>query len=618
MCGITGFIKQTRSISEDTHILSEMLNTLEHRGPDDYGANLFQDGNYTIALGHRRLSILDVTSNGHQPMFFEELVIIFNGEIYNFKEIRSQLINIGYFFLTESDTEVILKAYHAYGDKVFELFNGMWAIVIYNRKSGEITISRDRSGVKPLYWYFADDIFLFSSELKAFHQNPSFKKEIDNIGLSYYFQYGYIKEPFTIFKNCRKLEAGHVLKIKIESTIQIKKAKYWDINDSYLKPKLKMDSNTALEEVERLMIKGFNYRMVSDVPVGVFLSGGIDSSLVAGILQKTSSRKIKTFTIGFENEKFDEAPFAKKIAKHLDTDHHEYYCGNSDVIDMVGLLPEIMDEPFADSSIIPTLLVSKFASKEVTVALSADGGDELFGGYTSYLDSINLTKKFSKYPFLMKDVLNPLLNKLPFKKVGLGKFDVKYNKLLEFSMHPNSVLKNYEVFNKRLFDSEIKDIFNFNVQSLFDEINGDIYNSSLDEMLAASYKTYMNNDVLYKMDKATMAFSLEGREPFLDHNLVDFVAQLPDKIKINDGVLKWGAKEILYKYIPKELYHGKKMGFSIPQELLVKEVYSMLNENTDIIADLGIKCNELNVKNTEWRLAWSLYIYVIWFVKWMK
>jgi asparagine synthase (glutamine-hydrolysing) len=594
-----------------------MLNTLEHRGPDDYGTSLFQDHKYTVALGHRRLSILDITSNGHQPMNFEHLVIIFNGEIYNFKEIRSQLINIGYFFQTESDTEVILKGYHAYGEKIFDLFNGMWAIIIYNKNSREIIMSRDKSGVKPLYWYFTDEIFLFSSEIKAFHKNPFFKKQINDIGLSFYFQYGYIKEPLTIFKNCHKLEAGHILKINLETTIQIKKTKYWDINDAYQKPKLKIDTKTALEEVEKLMVKGFNYRMVSDVPVGVFLSGGVDSSLVAGIIQNTNSRKIKTFTIGFENQKFDEAPFAKRIAKHIGTDHHEYYCGHNDVNEMMDLLPEIMDEPFADSSIIPTLLVSKFASKEVSVALSADGGDELFGGYSSYLDSINLTKKFSQNTFILKDVITPLLNRIQFNKIGLGKHNVKRHKLIEFSKHPSSVLKNFEVLNKRLFDTEIKELFNFKSEHLFDEV-GNIFNSSLDEMLSASYKTYMNNDVLYKMDKATMAFSLEGREPFLDHNLVDFVAQLPDNIKINNGVLKWGAKEILYNYIPKELYHGKKMGFSIPQELLADKVYSVLNEYSAIILDLGIKHAKFTKQNTEWRLAWSLYIYIIWFNKWMK
>jgi len=620
MCGIAGFIHKTNNNDQDLTILNKMLDSIKHRGPDDYGTEICNKGNFTVALGHKRLSILDLSIGGHQPMNFESLSIIYNGEIYNFKELRANLEAFGYKFTSSSDTEVILKAYHKWGTKCFDQFNGMWAIAIFDKTNNTLILCRDRSGVKPLYWYLKDNNFIFGSELKEFHQSPLFEKEINKIGLSLYFQYGYIKEPYTIFNNTFKLEAGHYLSVKLDHQIEVEKHKYWDITDFYLKPKIKIDEQEALKEVERLMIKGFNYRMISDVPVGVFLSGGIDSSLVTAILQSTNTSKIKTFTIGFDDPKYDEAPYAKRIAKHLGTDHHELYCTDYDIQNILDTLPEIIDEPFADSSIIPTLLVSKFTRQHVTVALSADGGDELFGGYQSFMDAYNLTNQLKKIGALPAKVATNLLGNYPFALLkGYGS---KYYKLLELTSHPGSNLKNYQLFNKHSFDKEMFKFYGLAPIDINIESNNSNFHSPYDEMLCWTFKTFLNNDVLQKVDKAGMAYKLEGREPFLDVNLVEFVAQLPIGLKIKEKQLKWASKEILFKYIPKELYHGRKMGFSIPSAQLINHVeerfdYTLLNQ---LISE-GIFKTEVANKdflNKNWRIKWLIFIFLIWYAEWME
>lgn len=620
MCGITGFIHKSTNEDQEVKELNKMLDTIRHRGPDDFGTEITHRNNYTIALGHRRLSILDLSSGGHQPMRFEELSIIYNGEIYNFEEIRANLEKLGYKFSSSSDTEVILKAYHKWGVKCFEKFNGMWAIAIFDKTNNSLLLCRDRSGVKPLYWYLKDNNFIFGSELKAFHKSTLFKKGINTIGLSLYFQYGYIKEPHTIFNNTYKLEAGHYLTVNLKEHIEVEQHKYWDITDFYLKPKLKLDDQEALAEIERLMIKGFNYRMISDVPVGLFLSGGIDSSLVTAILQSTNTNKLKTFTIGFSDVKYDEAPFAKKIAEHLGTDHHELYCSNSDIQEIIDTLPEIIDEPFADSSIIPTLLVSKFTRQHVTVALSADGGDEVFGGYQSFIDAYNITVKAKKLGSFPAKIATNLLENFPLTL--LKSYGSKYYKLLELTSHPESYLENYQLFNKHTFNKEMDKLYGLAPVNLYNNLNYSKFDNPYDAMLCNAYKFYLNNDVLQKVDKAGMAFSLEGREPFLDVNLMEFAAQLPINFKINGDQLKWASKEILFKYIPKNLYHGKKMGFSVPSSQLDKYISTRFNdEQLKELINLGILKNTTNYEllfKNNWRTKWLLYIFYEWYKKWMK
>jgi len=342
MCGITGFVDFSKKSNLD--ILKRMTDVLYHRGPDDSGYSFYENEFATIGLGQRRLSILDLSPRAHQPMTFEQFTIVYNGEVYNFKEIRIDLEKYKYTFNSDSDTEVILKAYHKWGIDAVQQFNGMFAIAIYDQQTKKLTLIRDRAGVKPLYWYQKNGLFMFASELKSFHENPCFEKEINIDALSLFFQYGYILQPYSIFKNSFKLKAGHYIELDLKNK-NLQEIKYWDVVDCYNQPKLVISEQEAIEETERLLKKAFEYRMVADVPVGMFLSGGYDSSAVTAILQSDRTEKLKTFTIGFYEDKFNEAPYAKKVAEYLGSDHTENYCTQKDALEILPKLPEILDEP---------------------------------------------------------------------------------------------------------------------------------------------------------------------------------------------------------------------------------------------------------------------------------
>lgn len=381
MCGIAGFVDFESSSNED--VLNKMTLSLQHRGPDGQGIYFKETAAAQIGLGHRRLSIIDLSECGSQPMHYNGLHIIFNGEVYNFAEIRLELEKKGHQFTGHSDTEIILHAYQEWGIDTIQQWKGMFAVVIYDENKNELIAIRDRAGVKPFYYYWQDGLFLFASELKAFAQHPNFKKEIDPSAVASFLQYGYVSFPHCIYKNTFKLPAAQVLKLDL-NTQQLSTIRYWNVYDYYNKPKMDMGFDEAMKETETILQKAFNYRMVADVPVGVFLSGGFDSSCVTALLQKDSTEKIKTFTIGATDESLDEAPYAKQIAEHLGTEHTEYYCTPKEALDIIPELPYYYDEPFADSSAIPTILVSRLAREKVTVALSADAGDEIFAGYNRY------------------------------------------------------------------------------------------------------------------------------------------------------------------------------------------------------------------------------------------
>src|SRR5689334_13538260 len=381
MCGITGFIDFKRSSSED--ILIRMSNAISHRGPDGEGVLFVETNDASLGLGHRRLSIIDLSSAANQPMHFDGLHVIFNGEIYNYSEIRNELIALGHTFITHSDTEVILHGWQEWGEKCIQKWRGMFAIALFNESKNELICMRDRAGVKPFYYYFNDGLFLFGSELKSLIAHPRFNKELNTDAAASFLQYGYVSSPYCIYGHTHKLPAGHILRFDLRAH-DFKVKQYWNVYDYYNKPKLSIDFPDALDETEKVLSQSFEYRMVADVPVGVFLSGGYDSSCVTALLQKNSTEKIKTFTIGTTAAKLDEAPFAKEIARYLGTDHTEYYCTPQEALEIVPQLPFFYDEPFADSSAIPTILVSRLARKKVTVALSADAGDEIFAGYNRY------------------------------------------------------------------------------------------------------------------------------------------------------------------------------------------------------------------------------------------
>ncbi len=635
MCGISGFIDFKASSSNE--ILQSMTDTLHHRGPDDSGYSLYynREDNFQIGLGHKRLSILDLSLHGHQPMLFEDIEIVYNGEIYNFREIRDELVNLGYHFHSDSDTEVILKSYHKWGIKAIHKFNGMFALSIFDKKKDKVFIIRDRSGIKPLYWYYKDNIILFASELKSFHQHPKFEKKINTDSIALFLQYQYIPEPHSIFENCFKLKAGHYLEINLK-TKNIAENKYWDVIDAYNKPKLNISEKEAINETEKILKSAFEYRMVSDVPVGIFLSGGYDSSLVTAILQKDRTQKLKTFTIGFHEKGYNETPYAREVANHLGTDHTEYYCTQKDALEIIPRLVDIYDEPFSDASSIPTTLVSQLARKDVTVALSADGGDEIFAGYDKYALSSQYYNLFSKIPKFTHPPILSLMEKVNPNNIPLAKnsfnFATKYEKAKNVLKSENCVEVMQNVAHQ-ITDYELKNILksnfktpktNYECSSLLNHTNDNI-----DRMLAIDYKTYMLDDILTKVDRATMSVSLEGREPLLDYRIIEFAASLPSHYKYKNSSTKYILKEITHKYIPKKLMDRPKMGFGVPLIEWFKDElkeYFLIYLDEERLQKEGIfnakevvylRDKYLNGEKVNVETLWSLLIFQMWYERWM-
>jgi asparagine synthase (glutamine-hydrolysing) len=629
MCGITGFFDFINNSLRET--LQQMVASMSHRGPDDAGVELLQDANCLLGFGQARLSIIDLSEAGHQPMMYKHLTIVFNGEIYNYQEIRSELLNKGHAFSTQTDTEVILHSFEEWGVKSVDRFIGMFAFVIYDSLTKKVYAFRDRAGVKPFYYYQTTDLFLFGSELKALMAHPEFVKEINPAVLPNYFHYGYIAAPYTIFKNTHKLMPGHVLELDIQ-TQGVTLTKYWDLRTHYLKPKLTLDYNEIKEEVKSLMHSAFEYRMVADVPVGVFLSGGYDSTAVAALLQSQSTSTLKTFTIGFE-EGNNEAPYAKKTANYLGTDHTEYFCTTKEAQGIIPTLPFFYDEPFGDSSAIPTILVSKVARKEVTVALSADGGDELFGGYDSY--------------FLLHKYLGQI-NKVPsvFGKSALGLSQIlkeneklsKYHKFHQLASALAVVGNEEHQQAARLFkamaekpEAYIQKIFAIK----FDEVPSSFtletsgFNNPLEVAMCIDFNSYLPNDILTKVDRATMSVSLEGREPLLDHRLATYAAQIPLEFKTDGKSGKKVLKDIVHDFVPKELMDRPKSGFSLP-------IYSWLRGDLAYLLEEYLSkeaLSESGLFNVEFLLGevekfkkrklhyspiiWYLLMFQMWYKRWM-
>lgn len=633
MCGITGFIDFKKRSSEKE--LKNMSSCLQHRGPDGQGVFFKETNTAVIALGHRRLSIIDLSLNANQPMHYDGLHLIFNGEIYNYGEIRNALIAKGHEFHTHSDTEVILHSWREWGADAIHQWHGMFAIAMWDEKQNEFICIRDRAGVKPLYYYWKDDLFIFGSELKSFISHPYFKKEINRNAVGSFLQYACISHPHSIYQNTYKLPPGHLLRFHL-STKNYQIAQYWNVYDYYNKPKLTIDLNEAIDETQRILEKAFQYRMVADVPVGVFLSGGYDSSCVTALLQKNSTEKIKTFTIGSTNNKLDEVPYAKQIAQYLGTEHTEYYCTPNEALEIIPELAHFYDEPFADSSAIPTILVSRLARKQVTVALSADAGDEIFAGYNRYDYISRYGKKISSIPKPIRKMAVAAMESLSSEKIpylrNKQNFHSRYDKLKNLLNDPSpaELLKNLsQVFTAK----QIQSLFNEPVVELTtahsstELITG--YDDPVAYMMAIDYQTYMVDDILQKVDRATMSVSLEGREPFLDQYIIEWAAQLPTQYKYYNGQKKYILKEIVHKYLPKEIMERPKMGFGIPIEhWLSNELKSLVQDHLSekslhehglfnttevqkIVTDFfkGRKENHLKV--------WYLLMFQMWYKRWM-
>lgn len=560
MCGICGYINLSKN-KHDAVIINKMVDTLRHRGPDFQGS--FVDLENQVFFGHSRLSIIDVSDNGRQPMSLGKLTIVLNGEVYNYREIKKDLLVKGHSFKSQSDTEVVLHAFQEWGADCVCRFIGMYAFAIYDSESQTVTLCRDRAGVKPLYYYFDHQAFIFGSELKAFHQNPLFHKEISYEALGLYMRYGYIPTPYSVFCNTYKLAQGSYMVFDIKkATYKINR--YWELKPYYQKPKTVITYEEALEETERIMLSAFQYRMVSDVPVGVFLSAGYDSTCVAALLQKGMTDKLRTFTIGFDAGN-NEAPRAKEIAAFLGTNHSEHYCNEEDALNIVKDLPYYYDEPFADSSAIPTTLVSKIARQQVTVALSADGGDEIFAGYDGYASYLKVYGMTHGIPKPLKPIVGHIAHYASFlghSERNKKKSDILYQSLTSDKDTASALVTAFHTGN---FSYSQGNVFTQNtsqLQTVYDEENEGM--SVLSRMLYADYIQYMQDDVLVKVDRAAMSTSLEGRNPLLDHRIVEFAAQLPDEYKLYEGIKKRILKDIVYKYVPRDLMDKQKTGFSVP------------------------------------------------------
>jgi asparagine synthase (glutamine-hydrolysing) len=631
MCGIVGFCDFRKRSSKRS--LEAMMGAISHRGPDAHGELYYRFSDATIGLGHQRLSILDLSDEGIQPMQFEDLDIIYNGEVYNFVEIQEELIELGYSFHSHSDTEVILKAYHCWGIDALEKFNGMFALAILDKKDESLTLIRDRAGIKPLYWYLKDGLFMFASELKSLHQHPDFHKEINRDVLAQYLQYGYVLQPYSIFESTEQLNAAHYLKIDLKSQ-QIEKESYWKVSEWYEKPKLILTDREAIDKTEVILKKAFEYRMVSDVPVGIFLSGGYDSSLVTALLQADRDEKINTFTIGFEEDSYDESHHAREVAKHLGTEHNEYYCSQKDALDIIPKLAEIYDEPFGDASVIPTVLVSQLAREKVTVSLSADGGDEIFAGYDTYASTMAMHRKFQKIPLSIKSSLSSLMKSVPAQEIpftqNLFNFETRYEKIKNLLSTENCA--NMFKYRSQLQPkSDLERLLKFPINELKTAFDSDVSNieDCLSEMLMVDYQTYMADNILTKVDRATMSVSLEGREPFLDYNIIEFAAQLPAHFKYRDGEQKWVLKQITHKYLPESMMNRPKMGFSPPiTEWFRDELKSYFMEylsherltreglfNADEV--VALRDDYLAGKKVVVKKLWFILMFELWYEKWM-
>lgn len=621
MCGIAGYIG-----NGNKEILERMIDTLKHRGPDDRGVFVRKD----VGLAHSRLSILDLSPSGHQPMSNEDETVwlTFNGEIYNYLELKNSL-NGKHLFKSQTDTEVIIHLYEEVGEKVFEMIHGMFALAIYDFKKEILFLGRDRMGKKPLYWMNFRQGIAFASELKALFEHPEFQKSIDLESLNKYFTYEYIPAPRTIFKKILKLEAGHYLKFNKSGLIQ---NDYWGLD---FEPK-SININDNIKSLESEISRSVKERLVADVPVGIFLSGGIDSSLIAYYTNLYSKDRIKTFSIGFRDKSFDESSYARSMADFLKSEHHERIF---DPDDCLAILPEViekLDEPMADASILPTYLLSKFTRENVTVALGGDGGDEIFAGYDPFV-AHKLASLIEKIPKILLKVVYRLVLLLPTSFNNMS-FDFRLKKLISGFL----VEKKYrnQVWMSAFDDKERKQLFNEKInrkiysQNVFDDVDRHLKKSNINQFIdrvsLEFQRLYLQNQILTKIDRASMFNSLEVRSPFLDTKVVELANHLPVNQKINGLNTKHILKIIARGKIPDHIINRKKKGFGIPiakwindqlKPLVLEELGSKNLEkiglfNVSYVQDL--LSQHFSKKKDNRKQIWTLLVFVLWWKRWYK
>ena len=590
MCGLIGFTYQSGGSTQDAPIIANaMTRAITHRGPDSEG--IWWEQNEPLVLGHRRLSILDLSPAGNQPMqsICGRYVIAFNGEIYNHLKLRSQLEenHRGFTWRGHSDTETLLVCFAAWGvERALQATVGMFAIALWDKQEQVLTLARDRMGEKPLYWGWCDDVLLFGSELKALKAHPAFNAEIDRNALTLLLRHCYVPAPYSIYQGIQKLMPGCFVQIPLQGDVARSKdaqpEAYWQLNhaaEQGLANPFTGSPEAAVDLVESQLSESIGEQMLSDVPLGAFLSGGVDSSTIVALMQAQSERPVRTFTIGFDQGGYNEATHAKAVAEHLGTDHTELYVRSEDAQAVIPKLPNMYCEPFSDSSQIPTFLVSQMAKQHVTVALSGDGGDELFGGYNRYMAARKVWGPVQRLPVFARRAAAGLL-----RSVSPATWDKLFDwarpvlpTRLQLSIPGEKARKLADVlalsdghaFYRQLTshwtDPAKVVIGATEPRSLLTTPSAWPETDCLEHaMMAMDAKTYMADDILTKVDRAAMATSLETRVPMLDHRLVELSWRMPLDFKIRDGQGKWLLREVLYKHVPREMIERPKMGFGIP------------------------------------------------------
>lgn len=583
MCGICGALGIAGRPLPDEERLRAMRDSLAHRGPDDAGG--WTDAPRAVHLGHRRLSVLDLSPLGRQPMESPcgRYVVTFNGEIYNFRSLRAELEKKGHRFRGTSDTEALLASVVEWGvEGALERFNGMFAFGLWDRKEERLWLARDRLGEKPLYYGKVGGTLIFASELKALRRWPAFQGTVNRDALALYLKYGYVPAPWSIYSGIFKLRPGHLLVAdRTDGEVRFQERPYWSVRDRVrtcsVAEASEVELREAEERLEELLLDAVRIRLESDVPLGAFLSGGIDSSTVVALMGRVAAGRVRTFTIGFHEQGYDEAEAARRVARHLGTDHTELYVTPAEARAVIPRLPEIYDEPFADSSQIPTFLVSQLARRHVTVALSGDGGDELFGGYARYAVAELLWCKVRRIPAFLRSGIATLVD-----SAWPEELDAWTGRALGI-LAPRLARRGSRLRLKR-----VANVLRFrSFAELYEELvspwsegpkavpgarplsveafgDGVARRSPLEVMTWIDLRTYLPDDILVKVDRASMAVSLEVRTPFLDHRLVEWAVALPESLKVRDGRSKWLLRRILHRYVPPDFVDRPKMGFGVP------------------------------------------------------
>lgn len=623
MCGICGMVSADSSRVFERAALEKMNRSMTHRGPDDEGYHL-EPG---VALGMRRLSIVDL-AHGKQPFEYDQTVVIQNGEIYNYHGLRNALQKRGHTFKTNSDTEVLSPAYLEFGSLFLQELAGMFAIALWDKRTKRLLLARDRMGKKPLYWTLQKGVLSFGSELKVLLASPFVEAKLDHLSLQKYLAHEYIPAPRSIFENIFKLEPGHVL---IFENGKVETKRYWDV--ALEGESTHMSEQFATQEFKALFERAVERRLMSDVPLGVFLSGGLDSSSVVAAMRKyMEPKQIKTFSIGFAEKSFDESSYARQVAQHFGTDHREQICTPEQLMDLLPEVVNFLDEPLGDASLIPTFALSKFTRQHVTVALGGDGGDELFAGYPTFLAE-RYAQQYLRCPALLRNkLIEPLIRALPVSDENIS-FDFKAKQFIKGA--DRDVVSRHMTWMGSFSAEEQKDL-------LLQQSAGDVLSearayykraqhaSAGNQLLYLYKKMYLADDILTKVDRASMAASLECRAPFLDHDVVNFVARLPYQFKLHGSTLKYLLKKSYEKELPQGIAARSKKGFGIPVAKWLKGPLKDLAQqqfSEKRLREQGIfqsaevhrlLSEHLSGKADHRKKLWTLLIFQLWWEKWGK